>query len=247
MRKKTIAVIAASIVLLASVPVNAENKAPMPLAHNVAVMRPKTPEPMAQLTAMPTSGNPSDEECLRMFSGTKAQALKSCHEMFTSWGSDAQIKAPAKVDFQSYVTAIQQKIEANWHPPVTARQSHLVAVFTVNKDGGLGGVRLKNSGTPEENNAALLAVYQSAPFAPLPAGFADKSVDVEFQFHKDIPGIQQRPQYQQQYSTRQTQELQQAQKSFTNQMLVNSIARPILNGVTAPLNMKLQNALLYGH
>jgi TonB family protein len=92
----------------------------------------------------------------------------------------------ADIDFNPYMAALQRKIKRNWFPPRGAESRRVVVNFKIAPDGTAdsAGV-LTSSGLDEADNAALNAVANSAPFAPLPRGVAEP-VDIQFTFDYNV-------------------------------------------------------------
>ncbi|MDE3178792.1 MAG: TonB family protein [Acidobacteriota bacterium] len=86
-----------------------------------------------------------------------------------------------------YVEAVRNRISSNWllsiiNPQIlSARRVYIE--FDILRDGTITHVQLTQpSGVPEVDRSAERAVLASSPLAPLPAGYKENSVHVEFYF-----------------------------------------------------------------
>lgn len=96
------------------------------------------------------------------------------------------VAARADIDFGPYMSALQRKIKLAWKPPRGTESNRIVVTFSVGKNGQLVGLRLVGpSGSAAANQAALNAVRNASPFAPLPPGAPD-AVDIEFTFDYNV-------------------------------------------------------------
>ncbi len=92
-------------------------------------------------------------------------------------------------DFGPYMRELQRRIRANWDPPKGNESKRVVLLFKIAKDGRLLSCRvLKSSGLPNADKAAMNAVQLTAPFKPLPAGYRESSVDIQFTFDYNVFG-----------------------------------------------------------
>ena len=92
-------------------------------------------------------------------------------------------------DFGPYMRELQRRIRANWDPPKGNESKRVVLLFKIAKDGRLPSCRvLKSSGLPNADSAAMNAVKLTAPFRPLPAGYRESSVDIQFTFDYNVFG-----------------------------------------------------------
>ncbi len=78
---------------------------------------------------------------------------------------------------------LQHRIKKNWDPPRGNESKRVVLLFKIGKDGRLLSCSVfKSSGLETADKAVLNAVLRSAPFRPLPAGFREQSIDIQFTF-----------------------------------------------------------------
>ena len=86
-------------------------------------------------------------------------------------------------EFSVYMKNIQSEIKKYWKPNKADDKTRAVVLFSVNKAGELIDAKiLTSSGDEVYDKAALTAVKNAAPFAPLPKAFKGSKVDVQFTF-----------------------------------------------------------------
>lgn len=94
------------------------------------------------------------------------------------------------VNFNQYLQNLQKEIKANWNPPKGSESKRVVTLFKIHKDGTLAESKIfKSSGNGNCDQRALAAIYQTAPFAPLPKEFKGDSIDVQFTFDYNVFGF----------------------------------------------------------
>jgi TonB family protein len=77
---------------------------------------------------------------------------------------------------------LNQRIKKSWVSPVGGEQSQTTAAWTINKDGSVSQIRiLKHGSSTKDDQAALQAIKNAAPFAPLPQG-APTTTEVQYCF-----------------------------------------------------------------
>jgi TonB family protein len=84
-----------------------------------------------------------------------------------------------------FALLIRDLVNGNWFIPSNLRDSQgsTTVVFYIYKDGHIDGLRREStSGLQSLDNAALAAVWNSAPFPPLPAGFPADRVGARIVF-----------------------------------------------------------------
>ncbi len=97
-----------------------------------------------------------------------------------------QNKAIIDVDYSAYMAALQRRIKRNWYPPKCPDSKKITVRFNIMRDGSLRNLKLVNSsGVSINDQAALKAVSNAAPFAPLPEG-SPEDVDIEFKFDYNV-------------------------------------------------------------
>jgi TonB family protein len=124
--------------------------------------------------ASPVSYTPEQEARLNKGNSQQAYAL---------WAHPEEVTADEKV-MTEYVTGVQQKINGKWQLPEGVTSSRrAVAQVLIDKKGNLMGAHmLESSGSRTVDKAALSAVYQSTPFAPVPTAFKTVPVQIEYVF-----------------------------------------------------------------
>lgn len=87
--------------------------------------------------------------------------------------------------YMGYVNILRNKVAQNWNPePYPSSSPKKVLVyFKILKDGKVENLTVKESaGVSFIDRAAIRAITNSAPFPPLPAGYADDYLGVYFMF-----------------------------------------------------------------
>jgi protein TonB len=84
-----------------------------------------------------------------------------------------------------YVEAIKRKVASNWYQqqvdPGTRTGSRVYLNFSVSRDGVPSGARIEtSSGSPTLDTSCLRAVQRSDTFGPLPGGYTQNSISVEY-------------------------------------------------------------------
>lgn len=123
---------------------------------------------------------------------TSPTGAAASSEMYgaTSSGSGAVGMAPGGAfgnRFGYYDQLLREKVARNWRTnEVDARVQTaptVIVTFEILRDGSIRDVRLlQRSGNPQLDNSCQRAIYDSAPFQPLPTGFERNSALIEFWF-----------------------------------------------------------------
>jgi protein TonB len=97
--------------------------------------------------------------------------------------------------FAGYMTKLKEKIESIWvYPPEAAQRGiygDLKILFTINKDGSLGEVKLiRTSGYKMLDDAAINALRDGQPYWPLPDSWHMKSYTILGHFVYSLYGYQ---------------------------------------------------------
>lgn len=101
-----------------------------------------------------------------------------------------KVATEPEADFNPYMKKLQKDIKKNWNPPKIDKSKRVVALFKIEKSGKLLETKIKkSSGDTDMDNAAIKAVYDTAPFEPLPKEFTGKSIDIQFTFDYNVLGI----------------------------------------------------------
>lgn len=90
-------------------------------------------------------------------------------------------------DFGPYMRELQRRIKANWNPPVDYRTKRVTVLFKVEKSGRLASCSVfQSSGNKDADKAAVDAIFNTAPFRPLPQEYSGKSIDIQFTFDYNV-------------------------------------------------------------
>jgi TonB family protein len=90
------------------------------------------------------------------------------------------------IDFGPYLAAMQRRIKKAWFPPKGNESKRVTLKFDIQRDGSVTNVRLQaSSGVQVVDDAAIQAVQNAAPFAPLPKGSPDE-LDIKFTFDYNV-------------------------------------------------------------
>ncbi|MDZ7962417.1 MAG: TonB family protein [Aulosira sp. DedQUE10] len=123
----------------------------------------------------------------RNFSGDHLAALpNSNRDNQAPFGIDARSQ---DIDITSYLNQLQQRVKQQWLPGVSDSDRRTVLNFSVNSSGQLSNLQLaKTSGFSITDQAALNAIQRAAPFAPLPTGYPNKYIHIQFTFDINVYG-----------------------------------------------------------
>ncbi len=87
-----------------------------------------------------------------------------------------------QVDFEGYMKDMKKAIQAKWQPPKGIAQRTIVAVFSIQRNGTIVEADIvEGSGDAGIDQAALKALKDASPLAPLPKG-APGHVQVRYKF-----------------------------------------------------------------
>jgi TonB family protein len=95
--------------------------------------------------------------------------------------------SPLGTRFGWYEALLRQRVAQNWRTQEIPAQIRMLPVavvtFTIYRDGSVKDVKvLKSSGNYQLDSTAQRAIYDSAPFPPLPPQFERDSARIEFWF-----------------------------------------------------------------
>ncbi|HLY18727.1 MAG TPA: TonB family protein [Bryobacteraceae bacterium] len=104
-----------------------------------------------------------------------------------SGGVGIGLGSPLGNRFGNYVAILEQKIARSWNTsdvdPRIRSAPLVVVTFDLMRDGSVTNVRVaQRSGNAALDYSAERAIYDAAPFPPLPAAYEKNSANVEFQF-----------------------------------------------------------------
>jgi TonB family protein len=154
--------------------------------------RTRTKGPSASRTTGP---NGNDDGALDKFAGLKPSVPGhdtpggKDGQKGTSDGSkigESQPKTEREVDFSLYMANLQRRIKRAWFPPKCPSSKRITVRFNISRNGTLHNLKLVSpSGESLNDQAAMKAVMNAAPFAPLPDG-SPEDVDIEFKFDYNV-------------------------------------------------------------
>ncbi|MBY0357841.1 MAG: TonB C-terminal domain-containing protein [Candidatus Obscuribacterales bacterium] len=103
--------------------------------------------------------------------------------------ADAEPSRSLNPEIKAYVLKVKEIIQKRWEPPKGYENKHIIATFSIRKNGEVANLVLKvPSGIPAADEAALKAINESAPFAALPAS-APGDARIVFSFdYKELEG-----------------------------------------------------------
>ena len=83
-----------------------------------------------------------------------------------------------------YLAEIRRRVKRNWKPSAPNNNRHTVLIFSIQRNGQITGLRVRqSSGSEKVDRESLEAVQKSGPFAALPANFPNEQLNVEFNFN----------------------------------------------------------------
>jgi len=86
------------------------------------------------------------------------------------------------VDFGPYMHDLDKRLKHTWPPPKGHETTRVKISFQLTRRGNMSRLRVeRTSGIAAVDNAAMKAVQDAAPFAPLPQG-SPKDVDIQYTF-----------------------------------------------------------------
>ncbi len=95
-------------------------------------------------------------------------------------------EAVGNPDFGPYMSELQRRIKRAWFPARADLSHRVVVVFKIHSNGQCSDVSIKkSSGISRHDQAAVEAVQNAAPFAPLPK-YSPDAVDIEFTFDYNV-------------------------------------------------------------
>lgn len=91
------------------------------------------------------------------------------------------------INFGPYLNDLQTNIKSNWHPNYTKYSQNAILGFEIDKSGNLKEIKIiQSSGNKKFDKIAINAIYQTAPFSPLPAEFQQNAIDIRFTFNYNV-------------------------------------------------------------
>jgi len=99
------------------------------------------------------------------------------------------IAARRDPDIGPYLAQLQQRVRQQWIPGLTQNSQRTVVYFVVSSSGQVSNLRIMQpSGSSVADKAALSAVERAAPFAPLPPGYSQDYINIQFTFSINVYG-----------------------------------------------------------
>jgi TonB family protein len=122
----------------------------------------------------------------RDFASSNQAALPNSNRLNQSVdGIDARQDA----DMSAYLQQLQEQVRRHWIPGLTQSSRRTVLHFTVSRAGLVSNIRIaQTSGLSMTDEAALNAVKQAVPFAPLPTAYTENYINIQFTFNINIYG-----------------------------------------------------------
>ncbi|WP_179198182.1 TonB family protein [Nostoc sp. T09] len=123
----------------------------------------------------------------RNFSGDNLAALPNSNRNNQApSGIDATSQ---DIDITSYLKQLKQRVKQQWLPGLSDSDRRTVLNFSINRSGQLSNIQLaQTSGFSVTDQAALNAIQRAAPFAPLPTGYPNKYIHIQFTFDINVYG-----------------------------------------------------------
>jgi TonB family protein len=122
----------------------------------------------------------------RDFASSNQAALPNSNRLNQSVdGIDARQDA----DMSAYLQQLQEQVRRHWIPGLTQSSRRTVLQFTVSRAGLVSNLRVaQTSGLSMTDEAAVNAVKQAVPFAPLPTAYTQNYINIQFTFNINIYG-----------------------------------------------------------
>lgn len=93
----------------------------------------------------------------------------------------------SEVDFGPYMATMQKRVKENWRAPEVSANKQTVASFSINRNGGVSDLTIKeSSGDVRADEQALDAIRQTAPFEQLPAAYKGTKINIQFRFEINV-------------------------------------------------------------
>ena len=157
-------------------PATPEKPTPQPPDNRVdPTTRPKLLPPPREVLAKklgPTAAPPQPDELPGAAKGSAAGKA--------AVGSLTVAPVNQEFAYNYYFAQIQSRIEASWTRSPVGSDAHAVILFTIHSDGSISDLRVReSSGFDTYDLAALRAVQNAAPFAPLPRAYTLNHTSLE--------------------------------------------------------------------
>ena len=95
-----------------------------------------------------------------------------------------QIDALRDIDLSEYFAEIKRRVKRNWNPSYSSQEQTTYLTFNIQKNGQITNLKItESSGSEKLDRESMMAVQNSAPFAPLPPDFPLEALEIEFSFN----------------------------------------------------------------
>lgn len=106
-----------------------------------------------------------------------------CLSAAISAGNQPAHEKPAKLDSDAYMKQLSTKIKKFWVDPISNKEEHIVAQWTIHQNGGINNLKITKHGSNKADELIVLkAIRAAAPFQALPAGSEDLQIEFNFDF-----------------------------------------------------------------
>lgn len=96
----------------------------------------------------------------------------------------------SNIYFIAYVNRLEHKIKSNWTLPHGQTDKTTIVTFKIDRNGNILNANVVDSSTDNEfDQAALTAIYQSAPFETIPESIKDNNITFQYTFNQNLSEI----------------------------------------------------------
>jgi TonB family protein len=97
-----------------------------------------------------------------------------------------------KVDYVPYLHDVERRVRRAWFPPKSNESKEVDLIFKIHQRGEMTDLHVEHpSNLTMQDNAALSAVRNAAPFRPLPKG-SKEVIEVEFKLDYNVSHVNMR-------------------------------------------------------
>lgn len=155
------------------------NLSPSPIPEASQSQRQQASSPRTVRSTQKNTGGPAPK--------TRPAKRPNANRPVPNSQQSPSVDARQDVLLSGYLNMLRREVDQQWlakEPDATYR---VMVAFSVSREGEVTALRiLRSSGSSLRDQAALKAVQQAAPFAPLPARYRPSRVDVEFGFNNKV-------------------------------------------------------------
>ena len=95
----------------------------------------------------------------------------------------SKIQTEDGVNFGPYMDEMQSIMKKNWTPPDKSKSAIIETSYKVSKNGEISDIKIVKSDASEENNKAVIETLNKvSPLPPLPLGYKEDSIMINFTF-----------------------------------------------------------------